>query len=133
MARQAQSQDQEEKGPARTSATVWPTSSRPSTTRSSPSPTAPGASVCWTSAGTVGFKGARKGTPVRRPAGRQGSRRSRPATSASATWTSGSRAPGPAANRPSAPCSRGGLEIKSIKDVTPIPHNGCRVCRRRRV
>jgi small subunit ribosomal protein S11 len=45
------------------------------------------------------------------------------------------RITGPGAGRESAIRSlqSGGLEIKSIKDVTPIPHNGCRVCRRRRV
>ena len=47
----------------------------------------------------------------------------------------GVRITGPGAGRESAIRSlqSGGLEIKSIKDVTPIPHNGCRVCRRRRV
>lgn len=91
-----------------------------------------GASVCWTSAGTVGFKGARKGTPfAAQLAGKEAAVKAREF----GVRYVDVRISGPGAGRESAIRSlqSGGLEIKSIKDVTPIPHNGCRVCRRRRV
>jgi small subunit ribosomal protein S11 len=91
-----------------------------------------GASVCWTSSGTVGFKGARKGTPfAAQLAGKEAAVKARDF----GVRTVDVRVKGPGAGRESAIRSlqAGGLEIKSIKDVTPIPHNGCRVCRRRRV
>jgi small subunit ribosomal protein S11 len=91
-----------------------------------------GASVCWTSAGTVGFKGARKGTPfAAQLAGKEAAVKAREF----GVRYVDVRITGPGAGRESAIRSlqSGGLEIKSIKDVTPIPHNGCRVCRRRRV
>jgi small subunit ribosomal protein S11 len=93
---------------------------------------AQGASVCWTSAGTVGFKGARKGTPfAAQLAGKEAATKARDF----GVRTVDVRIKGPGAGRESAIRSlqSGGLEIKSIKDVTPIPHNGCRVRRRRRV
>ncbi len=91
-----------------------------------------GASVCWTSAGTVGFKGARKGTPfAAQLAGKEAAVKAREF----GVRFVDVRVSGPGAGRESAIRSiqSGGVEIKSIKDVTPIPHNGCRVCRRRRV
>lgn len=91
-----------------------------------------GASVCWTSAGTVGFKGARKGTPfAAQLAGKEAAVKAREF----GVRFVDVRVAGPGAGRESAIRSlqSGGVEIKSIKDVTPIPHNGCRVCRRRRV
>jgi small subunit ribosomal protein S11 len=91
-----------------------------------------GASVCWTSSGTVGFKGARKGTPfAAQLAGKEAAVKARDF----GVRTVDVKVKGPGAGRESAIRSlqAGGLEIKSIKDVTPIPHNGCRVCRRRRV
>ena len=91
-----------------------------------------GQTLCWTSSGTAGFKGARKGTPF--------------AAQLAAKEISGKarefgvryvdvKVKGPGAGRESAIRSlqTGGLEIKSIRDVTPIPHNGCRVRKRRRV
>jgi small subunit ribosomal protein S11 len=91
-----------------------------------------GASLCWTSAGTAGFKGARKGTPfAAQLAGKEAAVKAREF----GVRYVDVRITGPGAGRESAIRSlqSGGLEIKSIKDVTPIPHNGCRVCRRRRV
>ncbi len=91
-----------------------------------------GASVCWTSSGTVGFKGARKGTPF---AAQLAAKEAAVKARDFGVRTVDVRVKGPGAGRESAIRSlqAGGLEIKSIKDVTPIPHNGCRVCRRRRV
>ena len=91
-----------------------------------------GNAVCWTSAGTVGFKGARKGTPFAAPlAGKEASTTARDM----GVKYVDVRISGPGAGRESAirALQSSGLEIKSIRDVTPIPHNGCRVPRRRRV
>jgi small subunit ribosomal protein S11 len=88
--------------------------------------------VCWTSSGTVGFKGARKGTPfAAQLAAKEASNRARDF----GVRYVDVRIKGPGAGRESAIRSlqSAGIEIKSIKDVTPIPHNGCRVRRRRRV
>ena len=91
-----------------------------------------GRTVCWSSAGSIGFKGSRKGTPY---AAQQASA----AAAAVARDQYGmkslkfaSRVPAPAANPPSARLSAVGLHIVHIKDVTPIPHNGCRPPKRRR-
>jgi small subunit ribosomal protein S11 len=91
-----------------------------------------GATVCWTSAGTAGFKGARKGTPfAAQLAAKEASNRARDF----GVRYVDVRIKGPGAGRESAirALQSAGIEIRSIKDVTPIPHNGCRVCRRRRV
>ena len=88
--------------------------------------------VSWSSAGTLGFKGSRKGTPF---AAQQAA-----TTAASAAREHGLRSidirvKGPGSGRESAirALQAAGVEIKSIKDVTPIPHNGCRPPKRRRV
>ena len=91
-----------------------------------------GNTVCWTSSGTAGFKGARKGTPfAAQLAAKEASNRARDY----GVRYVDVRIKGPGAGRESAIRSlqSAGIEIKSIKDVTPIPHNGCRVRRRRRV
>ncbi len=88
--------------------------------------------VVWTSAGGVGFKGTKKGTPF---------------AAQSAAELAAKRAiergvkevnvlvKGPGSGRETAirALQAAGLEINSIKDVTPIPHNGCRPPKRRRV
>jgi small subunit ribosomal protein S11 len=88
--------------------------------------------VSWSSAGTLGFKGSRKGTPF---AAQQAA-----STAASSAREHGLRSidirvKGPGSGRESAirALQAAGVEIKSIKDVTPIPHNGCRPPKRRRV
>lgn len=88
--------------------------------------------VTWSSAGTLGFKGSRKGTPF---AAQQAA-----TTAASVAKDSGLRSvdirvKGPGSGRESAirAFQAAGVEIKSIRDVTPIPHNGCRPPKRRRV
>jgi small subunit ribosomal protein S11 len=91
-----------------------------------------GSTLCWASAGTSGFKGARKGTPFAAQLAAKGA-----ATKAREFGVRyvDVRLTGPGAGRESSirALQAAGLEIKSIKDVTPIPHNGCRVRRRRRV
>jgi len=91
-----------------------------------------GASVCWASSGTAGFKGARKGTPfAAQLAAKEVSDKAREY----GVKYVDVKVKGPGAGRESAirTLQSAGLEIKSIRDVTPIPHNGCRVRKRRRV
>jgi len=91
-----------------------------------------GNTICWASSGTAGFKGARKGTPfAAQLAAKEVSTKARDA----GVKYVDVRISGPGAGRESAirALQTSGLEIKSIRDVTPIPHNGCRVPRRRRV
>jgi len=91
-----------------------------------------GNSICWSSAGTSGFKGARKGTPfAAQLAAKDVATKAREA----GVHYVDVRVTGPGAGRESAirALQTSGLEIKSIKDVTPIPHNGCRVRKKRRV
>ena len=91
-----------------------------------------GNTISWGSAGGQGFKGSRKSTPF--AAGEVAE------TAAKAAMEHGLKTvevyvKGPGAGRESAIRSlqAAGLEISSIKDVTPIPHNGCRPPKRRRV
>jgi small subunit ribosomal protein S11 len=91
-----------------------------------------GNSICWSSAGTSGFNGARKGTPfAAQLAAKDVATKAREA----GVRYVDVRVTGPGAGRESAIRSlqTAGIEIKSIKDVTPIPHNGCRVRKKRRV
>lgn len=91
-----------------------------------------GSTICWASSGTAGFKGARKGTPfAAQLAAKEASNKAR----GLGVKYVDVRISGPGAGRESAirALQTSGLEIKSIRDVTPIPHNGCRVPRRRRV
>src|SRR5438105_4708428 len=88
--------------------------------------------LSWSSAGRIGFKGSRKGTPFAAQVVVQ--------NAAQLAQEPGGRSiavkvKGPGAGRESAirALAASGLDIKSIKDVTPIPHNGCRPPKRRRV
>jgi small subunit ribosomal protein S11 len=91
-----------------------------------------GNTVCWASAGTSGFKGARKGTPF---AAQLAAKDVAVKAKEFGVRQVDVRITGPGAGRESSirALQAAGLEIKTIKDVTPIPHNGCRVRRRRRV
>jgi small subunit ribosomal protein S11 len=91
-----------------------------------------GNTVCWSSAGTSGFKGARKGTPF---AAQLAAKDAALKAKDFGVRYVDVKVKGPGAGRESAirALQANGLEIKSIKDVTPIPHNGCRVRKRRRV
>jgi small subunit ribosomal protein S11 len=84
------------------------------------------------SAGAVGFKGSRKGTPfAAQQAASQAAKIAREAGMRSITVN----LKGPGAGRESAirALQAAGLEVKLIRDITPIPHNGCRPPKRRRV
>jgi small subunit ribosomal protein S11 len=91
-----------------------------------------GETLCWQSAGTVGFKGTRKSTPF--AAQRAGESVASAARKFGVTEIE-VRVKGPGSGRESAisGLQSGGLRIQSIEDVTPLPHNGCRPARKRRV
>lgn len=91
-----------------------------------------GNSIGWSSAGALGFKGSRKSTPFAAQMAAE--------TAAKAALESGVKnlevsVKGPGAGREAAIRSlqAAGLEITAIRDVTPVPHNGCRPPKRRRV
>lgn len=88
--------------------------------------------IAWASAGTVGFKGARKGTPF---AAQQASEIVTKKSIDQGMKSCEVRVNGPGAGRETAirAITAAGLDIGLIKDVTPIPHNGCRPPKRRRV
>ncbi|MSQ47436.1 MAG: 30S ribosomal protein S11 [Deltaproteobacteria bacterium] len=91
-----------------------------------------GGVVAWASAGTVGFKGSRKGTPfAAQVAAESAARKAADAGMRSVQV----HVKGPGAGRESALRSlqAAGFAINVIRDVTPIPHNGCRPPKRRRV
>ncbi|PKQ28133.1 MAG: 30S ribosomal protein S11 [Candidatus Anoxymicrobium japonicum] len=91
-----------------------------------------GNTIAWASAGTIGFKGSRKSTPfaaqlaaeaAARKAAEHGLRKAEV------------RVKGPGSGRETAirTLQANGIEVGSIKDVTPVPHNGCRPKKKRRV
>jgi small subunit ribosomal protein S11 len=88
--------------------------------------------ISWASAGMVGFKGSRKNTPFAAQLAAQAAAREAMEVGLRRIEV---RVKGPGAGRESAIRSlqATGLDIHLIKDVTPIPHNGCRPPKRRRV
>ncbi len=91
-----------------------------------------GDTVCWSSAGHLGFKGSRKGTPFAAQVAAE--------DAAKKALEAGMRSievyvKGPGAGREPAvrALAASGMRILSLKDVTPIPHNGCRPPKRRRI
>jgi len=88
--------------------------------------------VSWASAGTAGFKGSRKNTPF---AAQQAANRAAKEALDMGLSRVEVRVKGPGSGREAAirALSLAGLQISAIKDVTPIPHNGCRPPKRRRV
>nr|AIA61223.1 ribosomal protein S11 [Cyanidiaceae sp. MX-AZ01] len=93
---------------------------------------AQGACVCWSSAGLVGFKGAKKGTPF--AAGMAAEKAAQLAKEQGMKQVD-VFVKGPGAGRETAirALEAAGLQITSLQDVTGIPHNGCRPPKRRRV
>jgi small subunit ribosomal protein S11 len=91
-----------------------------------------GDTLCTSSAGCVGFKGARKSTPF---AAQQAAQRAAGAAMRNGVREVEVRVKGPGPGRESAIAAlqQAGLRISSIEDVTPLPHNGCRARKRRRV
>ena len=88
--------------------------------------------LAWSSSGSLGFRGSRKGTPF---AAQQASLTAAQKAKEAGLRTVEVRVAGPGAGRESAvrALSTAGIEVRLIKDVTPIPHNGCRPPKRRRV
>ena len=91
-----------------------------------------GDTICSSSAGCVGFKGSRKSTPF---AAQQAAQRCAGAAMRNGVREVEIRVKGPGSGRESAisALQQAGLRITSIEDVTPLPHNGCRAPKRRRV
>jgi small subunit ribosomal protein S11 len=91
-----------------------------------------GGVLAWSSAGRIGFKGSRKGTPF---AAQLAAANCAEHAKEHGVRSVDVRVTGPGAGRESAirALQANGLDIKSIKDTTPIPHNGCRPRKRRRV
>ena len=88
--------------------------------------------IAWSSAGQLGFKGSRKSTPF---AAQMAAEAAAKAAMEQGLKTIEVYVKGPGAGREAAIRSlqAAGLEVNLIKDVTPIPHNGCRPPKRRRV
>ena len=88
--------------------------------------------ICWASSGGQGFKGSRKGTPFAAQTAAQNAAHS---AREHGVRTVDVRVKGPGSGRESSIRSlrAAGIDVLSIKDVTPIPHNGCRPPKRRRV
>ncbi len=91
-----------------------------------------GETLCWNSAGSIGFKGSRKSTPF-------AAQRAAEAVAEKARKMGlrevEVKVKGPGSGRESAitALQAGGLAIRAIEDVTPLPHNGCRSRKKRRV
>src|SRR5215467_11919122 len=88
--------------------------------------------LAWSSSGSLGFRGSRKGTPF---AAQQASLTAANKVKEYGLRTAEVRVSGPGAGRESAvrALATAGIEVRSIKDRTPIPHNGCRPPKKRRV
>lgn len=91
-----------------------------------------GDTLCWASAGTSGFKGSRKSTPF---AGQCAAQQAAEKAQKFGMKEVEVRVKGPGSGRESAITSlqSAGLSVKLIEDCTPIPHNGCRPRKKRRV
>ena len=87
--------------------------------------------ISWNSAGTVGFKGSRKSTPF---AAQMAAEQAAKTAMEHGLKKVAVFVKGPGSGRETAIRSlqAAGLEVSSIQDCTPIPHNGCRPCKRRR-
>lgn len=91
-----------------------------------------GNAVAWSSAGALGFKGSRKSTPFAAQMAAEAAAKSAMDHGMKTVEVS---VKGPGSGREAAirALQAAGLEVTSIKDVTPVPHNGCRPPKRRRV
>ncbi len=91
-----------------------------------------GNTIAWGSAGKAGFKGSKKSTPFAATVASEGAAKEAMSAGVRRVHV---RVQGPGSGRESAvqALAAAGLQVKSIRDVTPIPHNGCRPPKRRRV
>jgi small subunit ribosomal protein S11 len=88
--------------------------------------------LSWKSSGSLGFRGSRKGTPF---AAQQAAMNAANQAREHGVRTLEVRVSGPGSGRESAirALAAAGMDVRLIKDVTPVPHNGCRPPKRRRV
>lgn len=91
-----------------------------------------GETLCWASAGTIGYKGSRKSTPF---AAQKAAESAADKAKRYGVREVDVRVKGPGSGRESAvrALQASGIMIRSIEDVTPLPHNGCRPRKKRRV
>ncbi len=91
-----------------------------------------GSTLCWTSAGTIGYKGSRKSTPF---AAQQAAENCAAKARKFGVKEVDVKVKGPGSGREGAirALAAAGLTVRTIEDVTPIPHNGCRPRKKRRV
>src|SRR5262245_41926460 len=91
-----------------------------------------GRTLSWKSSGSLGFRGSRKGTPF---AAQQAAMNAANQAREHGVRSVDVRVSGPGSGRESAirALAAAGIDVRSIRDVTPIPHNGCRPPKRRRV
>ena len=91
-----------------------------------------GNTLSWKSSGSLGFRGSRKGTPF---AAQQAAVNAANAARDHGVRAVDVRVSGPGSGRESAirALAAAGIDVRSIRDVTPMPHNGCRPPKRRRV
>jgi small subunit ribosomal protein S11 len=91
-----------------------------------------GNTLSWKSSGSLGFRGSRKGTPF---AAQQAATGAASAARDHGVRSVDVRVAGPGSGRESAirALAAAGIDVRSIRDVTPMPHNGCRPPKRRRV
>ncbi len=92
-----------------------------------------GNAICWSSAGSLGFKGSKKSTPF---AAQQAVEDALTKAKEHGLKEIGIKVQGPGSGRETAVKSAGsteGIKVSFLKDITPLPHNGCRPPKRRRV
>lgn len=91
-----------------------------------------GGAICWSSAGALAFKGSRKGTPFAAQVAAEDAAKK---ASENGLKSVDVIVSGPGAGREPAvrALAAAGLKITSLKDTTPVPHNGCRPPKRRRI
>lgn len=93
---------------------------------------ATGNTIAWASSGTVGFKGTKKSTPyAAQIAAFEAAKKAREAGLAEVEVLV--KGPGPGRESAIRSIQAAGLNVKKVKDVTPLPHNGCRPRKKRRV
>ena len=91
-----------------------------------------GETICWASAGTAGFKGSRKSTPFAARMAAENAMKNAQALGIQEVEVF-VKGPGPGRESAITALQAAGLSVKAIEDVTPLPHNGCRPRKKRRV
>ena len=92
-----------------------------------------GNTLCWASSGTAGFKGSRKSTPFAAQLAAQSVAQTARSDFNVREIDVFVKGPGPGRESSIRSLQAGGLSVLSITDITPLPHNGCRAPKKRRV